>query len=54
MIPNDPEKFLIKKCLEKAITETYAEVLLEGPIDYDLSQKWKKRGLLLYKVVQDS
>ena len=31
-IPNDLEGFLIEKCLEKAITVTYAEVMLEAPI----------------------
>ena len=46
-IPNDLEGFfLIQEYLEKAITETYAEVTLGGPIEYDL-QKWKKRVLLL-------
>ena len=33
--------------MEKAITEAYAVVMLEKPIDYDLLQKWKKRALLL-------
>lgn len=31
-IPNDLEGFLIEKCLEKAITVTYAEVMFEAPI----------------------
>ena len=47
MIPNNLEGFLIEQCLEKAITETYAEVMLGGLIEYDLLQKWKKRVLLL-------
>ena len=46
-IPNDSEGFLIEEYLEKAITETYVEVMLAAPIDYDLLQKWKKRALLL-------
>lgn len=33
--------------MEKAITELYAEVMLAGPIDYNLLQKWRKRALLL-------
>ena len=47
MIPNDPEGFLIEEYLEKAITKTYAEVMLGGPIDYGILQEWKKRALLL-------
>ena len=46
-IPNDREVFLIEKYLEKAINETYAEVMLGGPIYIELLQIWKKRTLLV-------
>ena len=39
-------KGLIDNCSEKAIAEIYAEVIPEGPIDYDLLQKWKRSTLL--------
>ena len=46
-IPNDLEGFLIEECLEKAVTETNAEVMLGGRTEYDLLQKWNKKALLL-------